>query len=210
MSEDLQKRLSRWSERKLAARRGTPKDEDDEVRPGDVQNIEAELKPEAVETSEAADEPMPELPPIDELTAESDYTAFFGAKVPEALKNAALRKLWRSDPVFANRDGLCDYDEDFNALLTPITQAQTGYQAGKGYLDDIEDAVAKLESANDENKPVESPGEIAAAGGESGEMDAAAMGNSDAAGDDSAAAPRQELTAESDQAKSGPMMDKDN
>jgi hypothetical protein len=37
--------------------------------------------------------------------------------VPEALRNRALRKLWLSDPVLANLDGLNDYDEDFVAEL---------------------------------------------------------------------------------------------
>ena len=29
------------------------------------------------------------------------------------MRNAALRKLWSSDPVYANLDGLLEYGEDF-------------------------------------------------------------------------------------------------
>ena len=33
--------------------------------------------------------------------------------MPEALQRAALRKLWRSNPVLANLDGLVDYADDY-------------------------------------------------------------------------------------------------
>lgn len=58
-----------------------------------------------------------DLPDIDSLDAESDFTPFMRAGVPEELKRLALRKLWRTNPVFANLDGLNDYDEDFAAIL---------------------------------------------------------------------------------------------
>jgi len=51
---------------------------------------------------------------IDELEYGSDFTPFMDAKVPKALKRMALRKLWRSNPILANVDGLNDYDEDFS------------------------------------------------------------------------------------------------
>ena len=84
------------------------------------------------------------LPSIEELTRDSDYTVFLAKNVPQALKNAALRKLWASDPVFAVLDGLNDYCEDFNATCEPISLAQTAYKVGKGYFDEIAE---KLEPA---------------------------------------------------------------
>ncbi len=51
---------------------------------------------------------------IEELEYGSDFTPFMDAKVPKALKRMALRKLWRSNPILANIDGLNDYDEDFS------------------------------------------------------------------------------------------------
>jgi hypothetical protein len=78
------------------------------------------------------------LPPLDELTAESDYTQFLVDGVPQALKNAALRKLWTSDPVYAVLDGLNDYDEDFNLTDRIITMADTNYRIGRGFLDQDE------------------------------------------------------------------------
>ena len=68
---------------------------------------------------------QPPLPPVEELNAESDYTVFLTDKVPEAIRRAALRKLWTSDPVLANLDGLNNYDEDYNVIDTPISALQT-------------------------------------------------------------------------------------
>lgn len=50
---------------------------------------------------------------IEKLEYESDFTVFMQDKVPEAVRRMALRKLWRSNPILANIDGLNDYDEDF-------------------------------------------------------------------------------------------------
>jgi hypothetical protein len=58
-----------------------------------------------------------DLPDVDSLDADSDYTPFLRDGVPDDIRNMALRKLWRSDAVFANLDGLNDYDEDFGAIL---------------------------------------------------------------------------------------------
>ena len=40
----------------------------------------------------------PVLPSVDELDFQSDYTAFLAKNVPEALRRAALRKLWMQRP----------------------------------------------------------------------------------------------------------------
>ena len=53
------------------------------------------------------------LPPIETLDSKSDFTPFLKKGVSHLLKRAALRKLWKTDPILANLDGLNDYDEDF-------------------------------------------------------------------------------------------------
>ena len=53
------------------------------------------------------------LPPIEALTSRSDYTMFLRPNVPVELQRQALRKLWLSDPIFAYRDGLDNYDYDY-------------------------------------------------------------------------------------------------
>ena len=79
------------------------------------------------------------LPPIDELTADSDFTPFLDRAVPTELRRLALRKLWLSDPVFANLDGLNDYDDDFRTLGVGKI-VRTAYQVGKGMVTRAEQA----------------------------------------------------------------------
>jgi hypothetical protein len=143
VSEDINTRLSRWSQRKLASRRG------EVVAEPPTQSAPAPVREQEPDASEAAapqGDDTPALPPVEELTADSDYTVFLGKNVPEAVKNAALRKLWRSDPVFANLDGLNNYCEDFNIVDTPITLAQTSYKIGRGLLDQVEE-LTQIEGA---------------------------------------------------------------
>lgn len=69
----------------------------------------------APEDPEAPEDPPPELPSLDSLGGDSDYTPFLHKAVPAALRVAALRIAWRSDPEIAGFKGLADYDWDCNA-----------------------------------------------------------------------------------------------
>jgi hypothetical protein len=141
--------LSRWSQRKAAARRGEmPAEPEEQPAPQAATSIEDAA---SAEQGGAATDDTPALPPVEELTAESDYTAFLGEKVPEHLRRAALRKLWSSDPVLANLDGLNHYDEDYNLVDTTISAAQTAYRVGRGYLEEIEETLEKVENALDKS-----------------------------------------------------------
>ncbi|MCW8944249.1 MAG: DUF3306 domain-containing protein [Sedimenticola sp.] len=53
-----------------------------------------------------------DMPPIESLTEESDYSGFLSEKVSDALRQQALRKLFHS-ASFNVCDGLDDYAEDF-------------------------------------------------------------------------------------------------
>ena len=79
---------------------------------------EAELTPEQ-------EEAVRNLPPIESLNKDSDFTPFLAQNVPDFLKRQAYRILWRSDPFFGFRDGLDDYDEDFR-LFKLIGEAVSG------------------------------------------------------------------------------------
>ncbi|MBC8239944.1 MAG: DUF3306 domain-containing protein [Alphaproteobacteria bacterium] len=129
--------IARWSRRKTEARvsdQGFPEPEALEpATSGD--KLQANL--EAVE-DRSSDEDRPPLPPIEDLDANSDYTQFLVDGVPEALTRAALRKLWLSDPVLANLDGLNDYDEDFNLIDKLIAAIDTNYKVGRGMLSEAE------------------------------------------------------------------------
>ncbi len=164
MSDEPNGTLSRWSQRKLAARQGAvvdePPREKQAVAPADETPPAAAGEQNSAAKATDPETEIPELPRIDELTFESDYTGFLHKNVPEALRRAALRKLWTSDPVFGFIDMLDDYCEDFNAIDTPITLAQTSYQVGKGYLDEVKEAVAELEGDNAGKAVAKSGGEI--------------------------------------------------
>jgi len=88
-----------------------------------------------------------QLPPIESLTKDSDFTPFMAEKVPELIRKRAMSILWRSDPVLANLDGLNDYDENYRIIDTLISAAQdTVYRVGKGHKTNEElEAEAKTE-----------------------------------------------------------------
>ncbi len=89
----------------------------------------------------------PDLPDIESLTKDSDFTVFMREGVPEDIRRLALRRLWRSDPVFANLDGLRDYGEDYSQVGTVAAEIGTIYRAGAGYLADAADARAADDDA---------------------------------------------------------------
>jgi len=61
------------------------------------------------------------LPSIESLTLDSDYAQFFQPKVPEALRRAAVKKLF-ADPHFNTMDGLDTYIDDYTRF-EPIPEA---------------------------------------------------------------------------------------
>ncbi len=124
MSEDGKNPLHRWSERKAKARR-----EEEAVAPVAPAESEDDVPAEVVE----------QLPDIDSLDKDSDYSVFMGKGVPEHLKRLALRKLWLSDPVLANVDGLVDYGEDFTVSELMGDAVKTAYRVGKGFIDEAEE-----------------------------------------------------------------------
>lgn len=169
MSDD-DRFLSRWSRRKLAEKQredlGLPElVEETEPAPEDLSALAdddpppAEAKAPGELDTDADPEADRERHPaedidIESLTKESDFTIFMQKGVPAALKKRALRKLWTSDPVLANLDGLNDY-EDMEWTYGLSDRATTGWKLGRGFLSDkdlgLEDAAEDdLEPAVDE------------------------------------------------------------
>lgn len=58
-----------------------------------------------------------DMPPIESLNEDSDYSGFMSSGVSDELRNLALRKLFKA-PQFNIRDGLDEYDEDFTSFET--------------------------------------------------------------------------------------------
>ncbi len=98
--------LQRWSRRKQEAVQETRAAEqaspiDNEASLGTAAPIETEA-----ESSPALTDA--DMPPIESLDEDSDYSAFMSEGVSDELRNLALRKLFKA-PVFNIRDGLDEY-----------------------------------------------------------------------------------------------------
>ena len=158
--------LSRWARRKEAQRQAVSLPDEapaDAGRPGSAEDTGQAEPPLRVE----------DLPDIDSLDEGSDFTVFLKDGVPESLRRRALRKLWRLNPIFANLDGLNDYDEDFRAAFNFPEGVKTLYQAGKGMVQPEEEEQDEAEAAETAAGPAEPPAEVATAETES--EDAAAL-----------------------------------
>src|SRR6266581_1919625 len=94
--------LSRWSRRKLETTRAP--------LPSAATPPPATPLPTPTATS-ATPAPI-ELPPVESLTFDSDFTAFLRPEVDADLKRAALKQLFR-DPRFNVMDGLDTYIDDY-------------------------------------------------------------------------------------------------
>ncbi len=96
-----------------------------------------------------------------------DVVAFMARAVPQAIRQRALRALWRTDPILACVDGLNDYDGDFTGGGVPMGTLKTAYDAGRGYAKAVlaeDDAAPAAERAEPmETAAVEAPEETAAA-----------------------------------------------
>jgi hypothetical protein len=114
---------------------------------------------------------LPDLPPVEQLTFDSDYRAFFHSKVDEDTRRAALKKLF-SDSRFNVMDGLDVYIDDYSktepippAMLAGLRQAQKILEWAKGEERDASrdraapDAIAHSGQAAPESSlpPAEAP-----------------------------------------------------
>lgn len=86
------------------------------------------------------------LPDPDTLGAGDDFKAFLTDAVPARLKARALRRLWLSNPVLANVDGLVDYGGDFTDAALAVENLQTAYQVGKGMTAHVEELARQAEA----------------------------------------------------------------
>ena len=130
---DAEGPLRRWSRRRRevareeqaaaeARRAGTPQGSPDVRDSGDGAS-----GPVVEEAEVLTDEDMP---PLDSLGEDSDYSGFLSPGVTEGLRRRALRKLFTS-AVFNVPDGLDDYDDDFTSFqaLGDIVTSDMKHQA---------------------------------------------------------------------------------
>ncbi len=87
----------------------------------------------------------------DLLEPGDDFSAFMREAVPQHIRRRALRRLWRSNPVLANLDGLNDYDTDFTGDSVAPGALKTAYKVGVGLLSE-----SSREAATPENPEIDS------------------------------------------------------
>lgn len=166
--------LSRWSKRKLD---GDEPDLDADVaqdtadpgasepaRPQAAPPREGDL-PATVEAGEDDGSQYTEED-VEKLQPGDDFSKFLKAAVPEHVQRLAMRKLFRSNPVLANLDGLVDYGEDYRDLGNIAANVKTAWQVGKGHP-----------RPEDETQPAPEEAQCAAEGAAQGQATGEAQGD---------------------------------
>src|ERR1700730_10604918 len=129
--------MARWSRRKRAsAQEGESAEPSAPADDAAAQAQQAVAAPQAVEAPQAGEHPLagaaadalpsdapashedarpvPQLPSIESIVAESDVRAFLAPGVPPELTRAALRRAWSADPKIRDFIGLSENSWDFN------------------------------------------------------------------------------------------------
>ena len=135
--------LKRWSGRKTALREEQP------IKQATVSDYDEVILPDRKDESDLENVAVPEdLPDIDTLNKDSDFSLFMREGTPEHLKKIALRKLFNSDPAFSILDGLNDYDEDYSMIGMVTEAVSTRYKPGRGMVDPEDEKSADEEAKN--------------------------------------------------------------
>ena len=100
--------LDRWSRRKRAA--AAP-----EVAPETPSDAPEPAEAEAPEDQGPSEEEIAALPPVEDITSDTDLRQYLRKGVPRALRNAALRRKWQLNAAIRDhRDIAVDYAWDWN------------------------------------------------------------------------------------------------
>ena len=161
--------LSRWSKHKTAAVSGATEAVAD-ARGAPIEKIntstgaplEAKMpetpRPEPISPSEADAEASPpakpELPSIDSLTHESDFTGFMASEVDPGLRNQAMKKLFTNPHYqFEKMDKLDIYIDDYSKSdPIPPEMLRSMYQSKSLFLFDDEEKEKEKEKEKDDTK----------------------------------------------------------
>ena len=130
--------LSRWSQRKGLSRSGNLAEDTEisaEAAPDEAQTVE-ESETEKALSDEALCEKY-ELVHPDKCETPEQLDSFFTRPLPDRLKQLAMRRMWRINPIFRFADEMVEYGEDFTDAATVIPDMATAYKVGKGYFDKL-------------------------------------------------------------------------
>ena len=85
----------------------------------------------------------------EEIEDEAGLEAFLENGLPDRLRQMALRRMWRLNPLFRFADEMVEYGENYTDAATVIDGMTTAYQVGKGYLQKAFDALDDEEEGAD-------------------------------------------------------------
>lgn len=167
--------LSRWARLKRESRsRQSPEPplppaEPSAASPGPVDRVfpEGADQQQGVGAEVEAREGEPaelELPPLDSMTPESDFTAFMRPGVPASLRAQALRKMFQN-PKYGVVDELDPFRADF-AAFTPLgdtVTAQMRFHAERLLREEMERVAESLEQGGSEPEAEPAQPRVAAA-----------------------------------------------
>jgi hypothetical protein len=110
----------------------------------------ADARPSDAPASHEDASPVPQLPSIESIVAESDVRAFLAPGVPPELTRAALRRAWSADPKIRDFIGLSENSWDFNdpgampgfgpLELTEEIRQEIARMIGRSLGEDVPDA----------------------------------------------------------------------
>jgi hypothetical protein len=128
--------LSRWSARKSQIANGEDVPDElpsPEITEDAVLDDEEDAALTDAELLEKYDLPDPEA-----VTEETGLEQFLNGKgLPGRVRQMALRRLWRLNPLFGVVDDMVEYGEDYTDAATVIEGMKTAYTVGKGYAKEV-------------------------------------------------------------------------
>ncbi len=139
--------LSRWSQRKQQSRAGlSPETLSDDSAQNQLEEASetALADTQAIEESDSekslSDEALCEkyeLVHPDKCETPEQLDSFFTRPLPDRIRQLAMRRMWRINPLFRFADEMVEYGEDFTDAATVIPDMATAYKVGKGYFDKL-------------------------------------------------------------------------
>ena len=152
--------LQRWSKRKAAVKNenltiledeSLDEERRDEDKFGDAASTDT------LEAAEGEDKLSDEdlcakyeLTHPDQCHEPEELDDFFNRSVPDRLKQLAMRRLWRLNPLFRFADEMVEYGENYTDAATVLPDMQTAYKVGKGYFDKLMAEKADAEKLDDD------------------------------------------------------------
>ena len=128
--------LSRWSARKSQIAKG--EDVPDEVPAPEIADDAAVEDDEEAALTDAELLEKYDLPDPEAITEESGLEQFLNGKgLPGRVRQMALRRLWRLNPLFGIVDDMVEYGEDYTDAATVIEGMKTAYTVGRGYAKEV-------------------------------------------------------------------------